>query len=348
MMPGATNDTVWLSGIQVSDNGSSYFCRVTNAFVVTNSDPAVLTVNARAVEVALDNYGKLIVADHPVAYWRLDETNGTTAIDAVGSFNGDYSSSGSDLTFEYVTGIPHASDPAIHITNTARVNVPYALELNPVTGPWSAEFWLQPTSLDPNDFHTPISSEGSTPGHIYGWNIYQHVASVWTLALFNGGTAPGFYSDFVNNPLITNKWYHMVVTDDLTTIRFYANNVLVNSVARAGNFVPNGINGDPVVLGGPTTFGVRSDGQFGNWDGGMDEVAFYNYALSTNQIQNHFANSVRLSIVRHANNVVIIWPAGTLQAAGAVAGTYTNVIGAISPYTNAIGGASMFFRLQVQ
>jgi len=42
---------------------------------------------------------------------------------------------GSDLTFGYSNGIPHEIDPAIHVTNTAIVTIPYALELNPVTGP---------------------------------------------------------------------------------------------------------------------------------------------------------------------------------------------------------------------
>jgi hypothetical protein len=299
------------------------------------------------VQVALDTYGKIIAADHPVAYWRLDETSGTTAVDAVGSFDGAYTSSGSDLTFNYATGIPHASDPAIHITNSAIVTIPYALELNPVTGPWSAEIWLQPTSQD-SDFHTPISSGGSVPGHIYGWNIYQHQASAWTLATFNGGVSPVFASDFADLPLTLGKWYHLVVADDLTTLRFYVNNSLVNSVTRAGNFVPNGINGDPAVLGGPTTFGVRSDGGFGDWDGGMDEVAFYNYALSPDQIRNHFVNSVPLNIVRQGNNVVVTWPVGTLQAAALVTGTFTNVTSATSPYTNAVTGSATYFRLKLQ
>jgi hypothetical protein len=349
IIAGATNDTLWVSGLQVSDSGNQYFAHVTNNFVVTNSGAATLTVNPRTATVALGGYANIIVADHPVAYWRLSETNGsTTAVDAVGSFDGTYAFSGSDLTFGYPPGIPHETNSAIHLTNSATVTVPYALELNPVSGPWSAEFWLQPTSLDSGNFHTPISSEGSVPGHIYGWNMYQHVAGVWTFASFNGGTGPGFFSDFADNPLIPNKWYHIVVTDDLSTLRMYVNNALVTSFARAGNFVPNGINGDPSVLGGPTTFGVRSDGGFGGWDGGMDEVAFYNYTLSTAQVRNHFVNSVPLGISRVGNNIVVTWPVGTLQAASTVTGTYTNVPSATSPYTNGVGNAPKYFRLQLQ
>lgn len=46
-------------------------------------------------------------------------------------------------------------------------------------------------------------------------------------------------------------------------------------------------------------------------------------------------------------NVILIWnnPASSLQAAPAVGGVYTTIPGATSPYTNAITGPQMFFRL---
>jgi DNA-binding beta-propeller fold protein YncE len=47
-------------------------------------------------------------------------------------------------------------------------------------------------------------------------------------------------------------------------------------------------------------------------------------------------------------NLVLTWTNAlfNLQAAPAVAGSYTNIPGAISPYTNAITGSQQFFRLQ--
>jgi hypothetical protein len=351
IIAGATSDTLWLSNLQLSDSGNAYFAHVTNAFVVTNSDQATLTVNSRLVNVPITGYARIVVADRPTAYWRLNEaTSSTTAVDAVGSFDGTYAG-GADLTFNWPSGIPHESDPAVHLTNSATVTVPYALELNPVTGPWSAEFWLQPTSQDTVNYHTPISSlwnknlAGTT---LFGWNLYQHPGSAWTFNPFNGGPAGGFLSDFRDIPLIINSWYHIVITDDLTTLRMFVNTNLVVSAARAGTFIPNGINGDPAVAGGPTTFGTRSDGAFAQWDGGIDEVAFYNYALNIQQIQNHFLNNVRLTINKVGNQVVLTWPVGTLQAAPVVTGTYTNVTGASSPYTNTVSGSATFYRLQVQ
>jgi hypothetical protein len=48
------------------------------------------------------------------------------------------------------------------------------------------------------------------------------------------------------------------------------------------------------------------------------------------------------------NQLVLSWTnsAFSLQSAPSVSGTFTNVPGAASPYTNAITGAQQFFRLE--
>jgi len=352
---GATSDTLWLSNVQPANSGTLYYAVVTGPFENTNSGQASLSVIARTSVAPVTGYSKVVMADKPVAYWRLDETNGSTvALDTVGSFDGAYQYSGSDLTFGYPSGIPHETDTAIHVTNTAIVTISYALELNPVTGPWSYEFWIQPTSLDTNNnFHAPISSEGNqnSGANLTGWNIYQYPgANVWTWNIYNGGSGGSFTSEFTDDPIVPGTWYHMVLTDDGTNMNWYSNNrlVLTESVSGLG-FVQNGINGDPGVAGGPTTLATRSDNVYGDWDGGIDDVAVYNYVLSPQQIQNHFLNTTHLTAVISGNTIVVSWPAGTLQSATNVSGPYTNVGGATSPYTNSVSGSSQrFYRAQLQ
>jgi hypothetical protein len=350
-IPGATNDTLWLSNLQPADDQSQYYAHLTNPFTSTDSEPATLTVQARAVTVPITGYARVVVADDPVAFWRLDEINGSTiAVDAVGSFDGSYDPQAGSFDYEVPTGIPHETNTAVHVTNTALVTIPYTLELNPVTGPWSAEAWLMPTSLDPDNFRTPISSMWNSDfgDHLFGWNIYQHVAGVWTLNMYNGGAGGSFVSDFVHNPLVANTWYYMVVTDDLTTIRLHVNGVQVVALNRAGfGFIPNGINGDRIVAGAPTVLGRRSDNAFGGFDGSIDEVAFYNYALSPAQIQVHYLNSTKLTITKEGTNVILSWSVGTLQSAPAAIGTYTNVSGATSPLTNAASATEEYYRIRV-
>lgn len=59
------------------------------------------------------------------------------------------------------------------------------------------------------------------------------------------------------------------------------------------------------------------------------------------------AATIPLDVVRIGNDVVLSWsdPAFVLQASPEAAGVYTNVPGAASPYTNAMSGDQMFFRL---
>ena len=166
--------------------------------------------------------------------------------------------------------------------------------------------------------------------------------------MFNGGTGGSFNSDFFDIPLIIGNWYYMVIADDLTTIRFFVNRVQRASLDRnAFGFVPNGINGDPAT-GGPTVLGHRGDSAFLPFDGSIDEVAVYNYALTPQQIQLHYLNSTKVNITKSGNNVVLTWPFGTLQSAPLATGTYTDVAGATSPYTNAISGNQHYFRVQLQ
>jgi hypothetical protein len=47
------------------------------------------------------------------------------------------------------------------------------------------------------------------------------------------------------------------------------------------------------------------------------------------------------------NRVELIWPSGTLQSASQVDGPYTNITGAVSPFTLIPSASSQFFRVKV-
>jgi hypothetical protein len=55
-----------------------------------------------------------------------------------------------------------------------------------------------------------------------------------------------------------------------------------------------------------------------------------------------------LNIQQLGAAVVLTWPRGSLQQADFVNGPYANVLGATSPYTNAISGAQKFYRVLVK
>lgn len=343
LLPGQTNDTLWLNNVQPGD-AANYHAQVTGPFAVVTSADAALVVQARPVNVPLTGYAKIIVADDPVAYWRLDDSgNGTTATDAVGSFDGTYIPDVGVLVG--TNGIPVDTNQAIYLNTGAIVSIPYALELNPVTGPWSFEAWIQP-SVQPGDFATAFSSMYVTPGHITGWNLYQHAASAWTMNLFNGGTGGSFNSDFFDIPLVIGGWYHVIIADDLTTVRFFVNGVERASQDRKSfGFIPNGINGDPAT-GGPTVLGHRGDSEFLPFNGLIDEVAVYNKALTAEQAMLHYRASTVLTVSQSGGNILLTWGVGKLLSSASVNGPYTEVAGATSPYLVPTTAGQQYFRVQ--
>jgi len=88
------------------------------------------------------------------------------------------------------------------------------------------------------------------------------------------------------------------------------------------------------------------------FNGVIDEVAIFNYALSASQVQNLYLGisatpSVTLSVQRSGGNIVLSWPQGTLLEADNVAGPYSTN-NAASPYTNAPTANRKFYRVKVK
>jgi hypothetical protein len=362
LISGATNPVLWLSNVQLANNGASYYVSIINPYTSLNSDPATLNIQARPVTATTDGYAKVVLADGPVAFWQLDETSGSTAVDTVGSFDGTYVAGTGSFTFGAPSGIPHDTNGAVGITGGATVNIPYAIEINP-PGAYSVEGWFQPASLaaNGNDYRTAFSSMSNPYGAgPTGWLVYQTGGNNWSWWPYNGFWSGVQLTD--TDPIVAGQWYYLVMTYDGTTFTFYVNGVAKSS-GTDGGYVQNGnvpvggassynynYNTTPGLPtgSGPYTLGWRVDSGFNPFSGNMDNVAVYNKALNPSQIQNHFLNTTHVSITGSGSNVVIAWPAGTLQSSTNVSGPYLNVGGATSPFTNSVSGKQKFFRVQLQ
>jgi hypothetical protein len=361
VIPGATNQTLWLSNVQLTNDGATYYVSVINPYTPIDSSPATLNVQARPVTNQITGYAKVVMADDPVAYWQMDETNGsTTAVDTAGSFDGTYIAGAGSFTFGAPTGIPHDTNAALGVASGATISIPYAIEINP-PGSFSVEGWFKPasTAANNNDYRTALSSMSNPWGAgPTGWLVYQTGGNNWSWWPYNGYWSGVQLTD--PDPIVAGRWYYIVLTYDRSTFTLYVDGVAKASGTDSG-FVQNGNvpsgsvdynynynQNHDLSASGPVTLGWRNPVDFNPFNGTMDDVAIYNKVLTPQQIQNHLLNTTHLTIVNSGGKIVIIWPTGTLQSATNVIGPYTNVSGATSPYTNSVVGTQRFYRAQLQ
>ncbi|HEY3862218.1 MAG TPA: LamG domain-containing protein [Verrucomicrobiae bacterium] len=382
----ATNETLWLSNVQLAQSGNIYSVTVSDSFASASASASLIVQPRQDPVVPLNGVAAIIAADDPVAYWRLDETGGTLAEDAVGTFDGTYTPNSGTITYGVTSGIPHTSDPAITLAGGATIQVPWAPELNPDTA-WTVETWVNPSSLGQNggDYRLVLSSEynDQSVGYAYnGWYLYQQPGNNFAFVTQPGNAfiTAGPSDPAHGNQLVAGNWYHVVITDDTTNFNIYINGVIITAfpVATASyvaydnqgdgqlttafttagaQFIPNGdgINpdgigglpsGDNSDDGGNFVIGQRDDGAFGTFLGSVDDTAIYRYALRADQVASHYAAAARLHIAKSGSNVVLTWPAGILQSASSISGIFANVPGAASPYTTS-ASATTFYRLLV-
>jgi len=366
---GATNSLLWLSNVQLTNDGASYYVTISNPYMSVDSAQVTLNVQARAVDVPAKAYAAVVEADGPVAYWRLDEPNGSaTAADAVGSFDGTYAQNSGTFTTGVPPGMPNETNVALGMTGGAVVTIPYAIEINPLMA-FTIEGWFNAASATSGggDYRTAISSISNPYGAgPTGWLVYQTAANNWSWWPYNGYYGGVQLTD--PDPVIPNRWYYLTLVYDGTRFTFYVDGSARTSGTDAG-FVQNGnvpaggaasynynydvTPGLPSYNGigsGSFVIGQRFDNAFNPFSGAVDDVAVYNKALTPQQIQNHFLNTTRLSLVRNQNSLVITWPTGILQSATNASGPFSEVSGAVSPYTNSInsGGGIRFYRVQLQ
>lgn len=95
---------------------------------------------------------------------------------------------------------------------------------------------------------------------------------------FQMATTNGFYVCVNTQPTATNVWYHAAATYDGTTIKYYLNGCLVNSLAASGNLITTDL-----IAG----IGMQSANPLAteNFRGNIDEVRIWNVARTEQEIQ---------------------------------------------------------------
>ncbi len=286
---GATGSSLAFSHV-LTNATAAYTVKVTNPFGNSNSAPINL-----AVVLPPNGYAAAVMNDNPSAFWRLDEGSGTNMTDYAGELDGSY-------TGAFTLGAPGiTSDPAVTLSG-GNGQVSYSSVLNP-SGPFTVEMWAKLATVGTYALSSSQLRSGSSR---FGYILYAfNGGSGWTVQM---GNAAGVTVQIIGStPLVAGNWYHVALTYDggsnavLYTFGYVdgtANNV------GGGNFIPN--------PSAPFEVGVRNGGAF-PFNGTLDEVAFYNYALTQAQIKNHVGIGLplKLAIAPSAGPVADTKPVGT-------------------------------------
>jgi hypothetical protein len=275
--PSATTSTLTIINSTVASSGD-YTVTVSNPIGEVTSDP--FTVNFVAV-APTDKYASFVLGDHPTAYWRLDEATGTTKLtDYAGGLDGTYHG---DVQLG-VEGAPStAPDTAAHFPGAIKDGVPNAVVpftpvLNP-TGPFSIEFWAKP-DVSGQANQAVVTAQNRNAGRA-GYAIYQGFnGAAWEA---HYGVGDGAHIVIGQTVPAAGRWDHVVfVWDGNSSGRIWVNGVddTRSDSDSGGPFRPN------LVV--PLEIGSRFGGQF-PYQGTVDDVAFYSYALTSDQINHHFS-----------------------------------------------------------
>jgi len=230
------------------------------------------------------SFGTLIASDSPTFWFRLGETSGTAAVDAVAANNGTYINT---PTLNQTRLVSKTSDPSVSFDDSSseRVDLSTAVRIGNLSN-HSIEAWVKPASVPANGERFGIYSENSTNGAIYIVSIQTTGGTdtrIWSF-IWNGSSG---FSITGTTPISAGNTYHVVVTKDATN----GYEQFVNNVSQGTNtsleLATQAVNNRRI---GAYDIPALTPAKY--FDGVIDEVIGYNYTLTTDQIAEHYSYTI--------------------------------------------------------
>jgi hypothetical protein len=210
----------------------------------------------------------VVLGDSPIAYWRLGEASGTTAVDSSGNAHSGTYLGGVTL------GVPAALvgdlDKAARFNGSnGMVQVPDSAVLR-LNGSWSIEFWAKQITY--MNTYPGILGKGPDPTKSTGYGIWSDSNGALWFMRANKISGSG-------NGALTTAYRYFVLAYDAPTqkMRWYVNGALATTTTAT---LPTNSGTSSLQLG-------QGAGYYGNND--LDEVALYGAALSGAQVAAHYA-----------------------------------------------------------
>jgi len=227
-----------------------------------------------ASAAAAASYADQVLADSPVAYWRLGEASGTTMVDSSGNGrDGTYTNS---PTLGVTGLIAGDSDTCVDFdgTNVGNAGDDAAWDSTEVT----VEAW--------------INADVSQKMIVTRW-ANSNLGECWALDTFGAGGKARFYGSNTSGSsvvatgsttLSTGTTYHVAGTYNSSDKKFrvYVNGSLEGTSSALSGTWANESNNISI------TVGRRQDSGLTQWNGRLDEIAVYDTRLSEARISAHY------------------------------------------------------------
>lgn len=222
-------------------------------------------------------YYDAVVEDGPLAYWRLGESSGITAVDAMGLVNGTYV--GSPTLGATGSLLDGDTDTAVAFNGASSQAVPVGSSgtLDGVTGDITVECLAKFTGSGVMVLVAKYDNAGADEN---GYLLLTDVGGVQ----FDGRDGNATYHSSGNSGAINDgAWHHVVGQREGSVWRIFvdgaeasSDDVGTSGSISVGNSLRIGQNTDTVGGAGPFYF-----------TGSLDEVAVYDFALSDARILLH-------------------------------------------------------------
>lgn len=238
----------------------------------------------------LGDYRNLILSDKPRSYWRLGESGGSTAYDELGVNNGTYYGITLNATGAVKDSNTAATFPGDAGGNNDAVQISSPTGLPSGSADRTIEAWFKTSASD--EFMDILSWGNDTTNTSWVVQINQTSSIPRVLISTAGGSSYDYTFGDSDTPLFNGVWHHIAVTlSNSTTLTVYIDGVLLEASGfpnpKTLTTAPNtAVGTQGLLIGAQSWYGSGS--WWETFNGQLDEVVIYNYALTSAQILKHY------------------------------------------------------------
>lgn len=246
------------------------------------NDASTNDVDAAPIDAGVSAYAAAVLADSPVAYWRFGESSGTKAK--------NWAATGSAYDLTLSAGFPAAdvgrpgliasdqADKAIFLSGTTNASVPLGTSTEKLKAgtTFTIEAWVRMTSAAAGASNTIMGTKSPTATDGFWFTIAgngKFGIGCPSIGFFSGTTLIVPFDDLPHHVAVawegagSSATFYLDGVTEVVTGQPNVNIKYSTPTVTVGSWPPNGIN----------------------FIGVLDEVAFYDSALSVNRLDAHRA-----------------------------------------------------------